>query len=324
MIEVIDVLCRLFLAFIFILSGGTKIVAPQGTKKAVEGFGFSSKLLANWISIGLPIVELCIALLLLFSITAFLGALLSVTLLLIFNFFIIRLIKQGKQIDCHCFGELNASPTGWNTVIRNTGLLLFSLVPILQSKNSVNILCIVNFTNEQWIYSILFIIIFLQGFVLISLLNKNESIQKRFVTLEEEVFRGLPLGSKAPDFELLNSNGEITTLQKLLALNKPLLFLFFDPDCGPCAALLQKAIKWHEEYENRLRIVFIGRSSEKNDLLKTIPNIIFLTPLDTYLAQKVYKTRGFPSAIAISKQGFIDSFPAAGEEGVVRLLKKLL
>ena len=219
---------------------------------------------------------------------------------------------------------MQASPTGWNTVIRNTGLLLISLVPIIRGNQVTNILMIVNFTTEQWIYTIMLFIILLQGFVLINILNKNETIKKRFVALEEEVFRGLPIGSKAPDFELLNSTGQIATLQTLLVLKKKLLFLFFDPECSPCASLLPKAIKWHEEYESNLRIVFIGRSGNKDDLLKAVPNIIFLIPTDTYIAQKLYKTRGFPSAIAISTQGLIDSFPAAGEEGVIRLLKKLM
>src|SRR5207244_2558745 len=59
---------------------------------------------------------------------------------------------------------------------------------------------------------------------------------------------GLPVGSPAPEFALAGLHGETLTLGALRAAGEPVLLLFTDPGCGPCAALLPELGRWQREH----------------------------------------------------------------------------
>lgn len=320
---IIDLVSRLVLMSVYVFSGITKLQDLAGTRQAIKAFGIQNEKLISFCVFLLPLTELFIAVLMLFACTAFWGGVLSSILLLVFIALIINLIKKGESINCHCFGQSHASPTGFNTVARNLGLLILSFIAILQGKNSTSFLNVFYFSQEQWIMTLGMLFVIMQAFFLVLFMDKNELLKKRIETLESEVFRGLPIGTNAPDFELTDAKGKLITLADLLTFKKPLLFLFFDPECGPCQILIPKALQWHTEHQSLFRIVFVGRAGEKNVIFEGVENLILLQTKDTTLAQNIYKTRGFPSAIVVSAKGLIDSFSGAGEEGITKLVKKL-
>lgn len=323
MITVIDLVCRLVLMSVYTLSGMTKLQDLAGTRQAIKAFGVQNKKLISFCAFFLPITELSIVALMPFVHTACWGGIISVALLLLFIILIMNLIQKGESINCHCFGQSHVSPTGFNTIVRNMGLLVLSLVIVLQGGNEMSLWQFFYFTQEQWIMFLGTFFVIMQAVFLVLFMDKNELLKKRIESLETEVFKGLPIGTKAPDFELTNEQGAITTLSDLLLFKKPLLFLFFDPDCGPCQILIPKALVWNKEHAARFKIVFIGRIGKQNAIFESAQGVILLHPTDRNLAQNIYKTRGFPSAIVVSAKGFIDSFPGAGEEGIKKLVKIL-
>jgi hypothetical protein len=119
--EIVLLIARLFLAFIFGLAGATKAADPAGTRKAALAFGVPEKLAAPLGSC-LPFVEIMVAVALLPRGTAWLGAISALALLLIFAGGIGANLIRGKRPDCNCFGQLISKPVSWSIFGRNVFL----------------------------------------------------------------------------------------------------------------------------------------------------------------------------------------------------------
>src|SRR6476661_5582030 len=116
--DIVLLLARLFLAGVFALSGITKLMDPDGSRKAVAGFGVPERY-AMAGGIALPIAELAIALLLLPVSTAWWGALAALLLLAAFIAGIVYNLRRGNTPDCHCFGKIHSEPIGTATLVRD-------------------------------------------------------------------------------------------------------------------------------------------------------------------------------------------------------------
>ena len=74
---------RLFLAAVFGLAGFAKLVDLAGSRKAVAEFGVPASL-AGFVAVALPAVEMVIAVLLLFTVSSWIGAIGAAVLLTLF------------------------------------------------------------------------------------------------------------------------------------------------------------------------------------------------------------------------------------------------
>ena len=136
---------------------------------------------------------------------------------------------------------------------------------------------------------------------------------------------GLPIGQRAPEFQLLSLRGDQGTLATLRRPGQPVLLFFTNPDCQPCDAMLPDVARWQREHADRVTIGVIGRGSveanreqaEKHDLR-------------TVLLQKerevseAYKVDSTPAAVLVSPDGKIGSRIGYGAEGVEDLLRQVL
>ena len=102
-------LVRLILSLIFLVAGITKLTDQKGTREAVMNFG-APKAAAPSVAVVLPLLELAIAVGLLFSATAWLSALAALLVLGIFVVAIGINLAQGKTHECHCFGQIYSRP----------------------------------------------------------------------------------------------------------------------------------------------------------------------------------------------------------------------
>ena len=84
----------------------------------MRDFGVPARL-ATPLGTLLPLAELVVAVALLLPISAWWGGLGALLLLLLFVVGISYNLAQGRQPDCHCFGQLHSAPAGWPTLIRN-------------------------------------------------------------------------------------------------------------------------------------------------------------------------------------------------------------
>ena len=71
-------------------------------------------------------------------------------------------------------------------------------------------------------------------------------------------------------------------------------------------------------------MVFLGRDHEKLDKLKQEEGPIFLAAPTTDLSRYTYKTRGFPSAVHITKHGTIGSLYGSTPTDMAELVEQLV
>ena len=124
---------RLFLAAIFGVAGIAKLADPAGSRKAFAGFGVPASL-STVAVILLPIVELTIAIGLLFPVSSWYAAIGAVALLTVFVAGMIYQLARGKAPDCHCFGQLHSEPVGISSLIRNVLFLVPAIVLITKGR----------------------------------------------------------------------------------------------------------------------------------------------------------------------------------------------
>jgi len=194
-------------------------------------------------------------------------------------------LARGRKLDCHCFGKLHSAPAGWKTLARNAvlavvaGFVLWegydgarpsalswvgalSTVPLLSLLGGVLVLALL---AGQWWF-------------LVHLLRQNGRLLVRLETLEGSIGAGnyaapstngsahapqppagLPVGQEAPRFSLKGLHGDTLTLEALCAPGKTVMFLFTDPGCGPCNALLPEVGRWQEEHAQALTLALVSR-----------------------------------------------------------------
>ncbi len=121
-------LARLLLCIVFLIAGLAKLADVAGSQQALRDFGVPAPLAAP-LGILLPLAELSVAVALIPSLSVWWGALGALALLLLFIIGIGSNLAQGRQPDCHCFGQLHSAPAGWSTLIRN--LVLAALAGIV-------------------------------------------------------------------------------------------------------------------------------------------------------------------------------------------------
>src|SRR5436190_9813873 len=116
--DTVVVLSRIVLAVVFATAGVGKLLDLEGSRRAVRDFGVPDGL-ANAAGLLLPIVELAVAVGLIFAPTAQWAGAAALLLLLLFIGGITNALRHGVAPDCHCFGQIHSEPAGKGTLIRN-------------------------------------------------------------------------------------------------------------------------------------------------------------------------------------------------------------
>jgi hypothetical protein len=277
---------RLLLAAVFIVAGVAKLADREGSRRAVTDFGVPSAL-AGPLGILLPLAELGVAAALIPTATALWGAVGALALLLLFVIGIGANLARGHRPDCHCFGQLHSAPAGWSTLARNgvlavvAALLVWrglegdvgpSVVGWIGALSTAGLLVLVGglvvlaLLAAQWMF--LFGLLKQNGRLLARLEAVEKALAASGIAPSENGARqgaGLPVGAPAPAFGLEDLRGEEVTLDDLRARGKPVMLLFTDPSCGPCAELLPEVGRWQREYAEKLTISVVGRGSAEEN-----------------------------------------------------------
>ena len=287
--EIFLLILRLSLAAIFLAAGTGKLLDREGSEKALKDFGVAAHL-AKPFSIILPVAEISLAVLLLFTETSWFGAIGAGLLLFAFSGAMLQQIKQGNAPDCHCFGQLYSEPVGKKSLFRNGIFALFALFLVFSGRENQGLnlfdtrLDSIGKTDFMQTFIGAAIVVLLAAIVyfLKRISAQQVQILRRLEILdiisggEKEIERGnighpedgLPLGAPAPDFQLPDANGKIVAFEHLLMRGKPLIFLFVSPNCDPCRALLPEIKAWRENLGEKFDFVFIssGKAGEKIDM----------------------------------------------------------
>lgn len=312
-------LVRLMLSLVFGIAGITKLTDQKGTREAVTNFG-APKTAAPSIAVVLPVIELAIAIGLLFSETAWLSAMAAVVVLGIFVVAISVNLAQGKTHECHCFGQIYSRPLGWSTLVRNVVFALAAgmvigngpsfqppLVPTISHA-------LAGLRTWQFVTLIVGIIAAL-GFVL-------QRLQTKPADHPPEQPTGLPIGAPAPEFELTDYQGGRTSLAQLLARGKPVLLIFTNPNCGPCISLFKDISDWQTAHNDHLTIALLTFGTIKENFVNVARNGLGHVLLqEKNEVSSLYGANLTPTAVIIDTGGQIRSNLAAGGDEIRTLLK---
>ena len=333
-------LARLLLAAVFLVAGFAKLADLAGSRRALRDFGVPA-MIADPAGVLLPVAELAVAVALAPAATAWWGALGALALLLLFVAGIGASLARGRTPDCHCFGQLHATPIGWRTVARNLGLAAVAGLVVWQGgrasgPRAVAGLGSVTVTVAQAVAlvgaGILLALLAGMGWLLLHLLRQNGRLLVRLEAVEAQLVAGgltpapaapadphagLPVGTPAPSFILPDLTGATHTLDTLRAAGKPVLLVFTDPGCGPCAALLPDVARWGRERADTLTLALVSRGAPAANRATVAAHGLApaLLQEDREVAA-AYQVAGTPAAVLVRPDGTIGSPLALGAEAI--------
>jgi peroxiredoxin len=307
---------RVSLAGVFALAGLAKLLDRAGTRRSLVDFGLAEHLVPA-AAIGLPFAELAVAIALLPSGTAVVGAAGAAALLLLFIAAIGASLLRGQRPDCHCFGQLHSEPIGWSLLARNGALLVAASVVVTAGwpDGGGSVL--------SWFWSLPTVARLVVGSALVALAifaaKRLAWPDKMAVPPSPPTLSALtlPVGTPAPRFSLPTLDGANVSLQALLAQQKPVLLIFTSPACGPCTRLLPDIEGWQRDHAAAVTIAVVtnGTVEENLDKLRgrAISNVMRQTLREVAESFGVLVT---PAAVLVGTDGAIARVPAIGDAAV--------
>jgi thiol-disulfide isomerase/thioredoxin/uncharacterized membrane protein YphA (DoxX/SURF4 family) len=315
---------RVLLALVFLLAAVGKLADMDGTREALDEFHVPRRLIkpAAWL---LPAAELLSAGLLMIAPTARVGAILAILLLGAFVAGIAAAMARGEAPDCHCFGQISSSPAGRGTLIRNAVLAAVALfVAIYGPGDSIN--AWVSGGQGAAIVAVVAVAaaVGLAGWS-VQLWRERGSLADEVQKLRTELAAfppGLPVGANAPRFGLPSADGQVITLDSLLARGHPVALMFVSPDCGPCAAMFPDIARWQMRLDDKITIAI--PTNGPIDAIRSMATRHGLENVmidDDYQVFSAYRGAATPSVMILSPEGQVSSRMHSTHaiiEGVIR------
>jgi len=326
---------RLVLAAVFCASAVAKLLDREGTRATAGAFGVPGPL-AGPVALVLPVAELLVAAALIPASSAALAGWAALALLGVFSVAVAISLARGQRPDCHCFGQLTASPIGWRTLARNGVLAaVAAFIAIGGWPDGGTSLGETGAARTATVVAIaaLALAVVADTALVLVLLGRHGTVLHRLDQLTAGARTasppappaGLPVGTPAPEFEVAGADGRPMTLAGLLSAGRPLLLVFTDPDCGPCQSLLPDFASWQAEHAGRFTAALISRGSVAANAASV--GRYELAHLGVQRDREVavaYAYAGTPSAVAVAADGRIASQVTAGPDGVRALVTALL
>jgi protein-disulfide isomerase/uncharacterized membrane protein YphA (DoxX/SURF4 family) len=124
---------RLGLAAVWFFAGLAKVREPAAFVRAVRAYDVTPEWLSQAIGYGLPVLEICLAVLLVLGLATRPVAIVSAALLTMFIIGIVQASIRGIKLECGCFGGggQTTNTTYLLDIARDTGLLLMSIYLII-------------------------------------------------------------------------------------------------------------------------------------------------------------------------------------------------
>jgi uncharacterized membrane protein YphA (DoxX/SURF4 family)/peroxiredoxin len=337
--DVALLVARLVLAVVLAAAGLAKLAEGAGARSAVTEFGLPAGL-ASPLALVLPLAELAIASALVWDRAAVAGAIAAAAVLAVFTAAITLNLALGRRPECHCFGQLSSEPAGGPAIARNVVLgALAAWVAVAGPGASAD-------RAVAWVGDltpaelgalagglVLIAVLALQWWFLVNLLRQNGRLLERLEAIEahlriapsraDRAAPGLSPGRPAPDFTLPGRDGRTRSLGSLLGVagGKPLLLVFSDPDCGPCADFLPELLPFDDEHASGVTLALITRESGSNgDVAAVERRLRHVLLQEGREVMEAYGVPGTPSGVLVDGGGMISSRLALGPDAIRGLL----
>ena len=336
----------MLLALVFAVAGVAKLADRAGSRQAVGEFGVPAALVAP-LGILLPLAELAVAVALVPTTTAWWGAIGALALLLVFVAGISYNLARGRKVNCRCFGQLHSAPAGWSTLARNAVLAAPAAFVVWQGRegnvgpSAIGWVGAPSAVQVLGVFAEVLVVGLLaaQWWFLFGLLRQNGRLVSRLEAVEKSLadaglaltpsengaqqMAGLPVGTPAPVFDLLDLEGEEVTLDSLRSPGRPVLLLFTEPGCDYCTELLPEVGRWQDELADELTIALISCDDPKeNRAMSNEHGLSRVLLEDDWEVSEVYRVTGTPSAVLVEPDGTIGSVLAEDAEEIEALVSQ--
>ncbi|WP_343732280.1 MauE/DoxX family redox-associated membrane protein [Duganella sp.] len=328
---------RLLLAGILLMAAAGKLQHRAAFAATLGEFAVPAALrpALAWL---MPLTELAIAALLLFAASAWWGAAAGAVLLAIYSAVLACLLQRGLRPSCNCFGLEDAKPISNTTLARN-GVLLLMAATLVYAGPAYAHASVWHYLAEAPALSACLAVMLAQWWLLHQVLRQNGRLILRMDNIElrldaanvqplqavDTQARGLVVGSLAPEFTLPEAGGgRPQSLARLRSAGLPVLLIFSDIGCSPCAELAPRIESWHRQFRERVRIAVILRVDTLQTQQPRPPGgCILLLQEDRQVAAS-YDALVTPSAVLVSAEGTIASHLALGAKDIYDLLQATL
>jgi protein-disulfide isomerase len=132
---------RLILAAVFGYAALSKLGEPRTFLRAVRAYQATPEWLSQAIAYGLPVLELCLAVVLLFGVATRVAAFVSAVLFVVFLVGIVQAWGRGLKLECGCFGGggVTTHSNYWIDVVRDVLLLAVAAVLIWRPLSNYSV-----------------------------------------------------------------------------------------------------------------------------------------------------------------------------------------
>lgn len=302
------VIVRVVIAVVLVAAAVSKVLDRAGTARAARDLGVPPPF-ATAVATALPLVELLAAALLVPGTTARVGGALSLALFAAFTVALGLTMARGERPDCHCFGQVSASPIGARTIARNAVLIVLAVTATVGGGPGV-----VEAVDEiagggGAAISALAVVVLAQAIALLHLRGRRRPVD----TTSAGEPTGLDAGDPAPPFALPTLDGPQVSLDDLRSDGRAVMLVFTSPGCAPCAELLPDLAAWQGSYAGLLEIAVVaagGADANRDKLTEHGLRNVLLD--DERAVATAYRYQGTPGAVVVTPEGEVASAIASG------------
>jgi hypothetical protein len=277
------VVARVVLAGMFAIAAIAKLSDRDGIGRAVAGFGVASAVAApvGWV---IAPAELVTAGVLLLG-PAAVGGMAALVLLAGFSAVVGWNLARGRRPECHCFGRFSSGPLGWSTLARNGSFATVAAFVALDGQFGWPLVALATTLLGVWLVP---------------------GVHRRWVARP---------GARPAGFVLPDREGRYWTLEMLLESRQPLVLIFSQPRCGPCAALLPELAQWQRELDGRITIAVLSGGADPG--LSVDDGLRRVLVDERRASFAAFGITATPSAALVNPEGRLAAAPARGA-GAIR------
>ncbi|MGD9735618.1 MAG: MauE/DoxX family redox-associated membrane protein [Solirubrobacterales bacterium] len=324
---------RLSLAAVFAVAGVGKLLRRDETVATLAKFGVGTALRSP-LAVALPLAELAIAVGLLPAVSAPWAGLAALLLLAAFTAAVARVLRDGEEVDCNCFGSLGPSRIGRWTLMRNVLLLALAGGVALAAQGDPGpsaVAWLAHLDTAQLALlcgGVAIALGVLNGAFFWQLMRQNGRLLNQLERLEVggggAAVTGPRPGDPAPSFALPALGGGGVSLEELLAAGRGLVVVVTDPGCGACEPLLPEIGRLQRDPRTPVPLVMISRGDRGANLAKAQEHGLEPVLLEEeFEVSRALGINGAPGAVRLDTEGRYVAKPSMGTGRVGILLDEL-
>lgn len=315
---------------VLLVSGVAKLFDHEGSAEAMVGFGVPTALVPL-AAHTLPWFEIALAVGLILDTTTAVAALGTMLLFAAFTIGAYRVVVAGKDLDCHCFGQLQSGPVDRTTVWRNLALTISAGLVFWWAQFRAT----ESFTEQlAWVHiavGVVAILFLAQGWFVAHLWKAQATLQARINELQQQVtargaitFAAYSFADTVGDLSVTNADDVYSGVSTLHEIGTPSLLMFVSSRCRPCIAIMPDVARWQHELSESVRITTIFRGAK--DEILFLAEELHLTGVffnDSEELDTAMQVGGTPAAVLIDSDGMVRHETALGSGAIQGLIDQM-